>query len=74
MGVVVPTDERGSKLRGRAPEPLFLVEWKDWPSPTSWTKEPYENFGDFTALADAFKAEWVAAGKPWPPTEASDGV
>ena len=47
----------------------FLVEWKDWPSPASWTKEPYENFGDFKALADAFKAEWVASGKPWPPTE-----
>jgi len=50
------------------------VEWKDWPSPVSWTKEPYENFGEFKALADAFKAEWVAAGKPWPPTEATDCV
>ena len=35
----VPTDERGPKLRGCEPEPLFLVEWKDWPSPTTyWTK------------------------------------
>jgi len=52
----VPTDERGRKLRGREPEPLFLVEWKDWPSPTTWTKKPYESFGDFKLLADGFKA------------------
>ena len=52
----VPTDERGRKLRGREPEPLFLVEWKDWPSPTTWTKKPYESFGDFKHLADGFKA------------------
>jgi len=45
----VPTDERGRKLRGREPEPLFLVEWKDWPSPTTWTKKPYESFGDFSS-------------------------
>ena len=55
----VPTDERGRKLRGREPEPLlFLVEWnnKDWPSPTTWTKKPYESFGDFKHVADGFQA------------------
>ena len=46
------------------------MEWKDWPNPASWTKEPYENFGEYKALAGAFAAEWVAAGEPWPPTEA----
>ena len=53
---------------------MFLLEWKDWPSPASWTKEPYENFGDFKALAQAYKAQWEAAGKSWPPTEDADNV
>ena len=67
-----PTDERGRKLRGRAPEPLFHVEWKDWPSPTTLSKVPFANFGNFKALVDAYNAEWDAAGKLWPPTEAAN--
>jgi len=72
MEMGAPTDERGRKLRGRAPELLFHVEWKDWPNLTTCSKEPFAKFGDFKALADAYNAEWDATGKPGPPTEAAN--
>jgi hypothetical protein len=51
-----PTDERSKKLRGSTPEPLFTVEWEDWPKPIDYTEEPYGNwnFRGERKLADDF--------------------
>ena len=64
----VPTDERGKKLRGRAPVPLFTVEWQDWPEPINFTEEPYGNFQGYRKLADDYIAAWETEGKSWPPS------
>jgi len=66
------TSPRGArrKLHSRTPEPLFLVEWKDWPNSASWTRAPYENLGEFKpSLMPSRPSGWPRAspGRPQRP-------